>query len=101
MWTEAARKQHAPRKERYPSDLTDLEWALIAPLIPQARRGGYPRITPLVEKLDADILHTCRLRACGRDKKRERRQRRRDSRYQYGHVFRSLGLQFAAREIHV
>jgi len=25
---------------RYPSDLTDAEWALIAPLIPSAKRGG-------------------------------------------------------------
>ena len=43
MWTEAARKQHAPRKGRYPSDLTDAEWALIEPLIPRAQRGGYCR----------------------------------------------------------
>ena len=28
---------------RYPSDLTDAEWALIEPMIPPARRGGRPR----------------------------------------------------------
>ena len=28
---------------RYPSDLTDDEWALIEPLIPPARRGGNKR----------------------------------------------------------
>ena len=27
-------------KLRYPSDLSDAEWALIAPLIPPAKRGG-------------------------------------------------------------
>ena len=30
-------------KLRYPSDLTDDEWALIEPLIPPARRGGNKR----------------------------------------------------------
>ena len=53
MWTEAARKQHAPRKERYPSDLTDAEWALIAPLIPPGRRGGRPRETDMREVMNA------------------------------------------------
>ena len=28
---------------RYPSDVTDDEWALIAPLIPPAKRGGRRR----------------------------------------------------------
>ena len=28
---------------RYPSDLTDAEWALIEPMIPPSRRGGRPR----------------------------------------------------------
>jgi transposase len=53
MWTEAARKQHAPRKERYPSDLTDAEWALIEPMIPQAQRGGRPRKTDMREVMNA------------------------------------------------
>lgn len=34
MWTEASRIQHAPREERYPSDLTDAEWAIIEPMDP-------------------------------------------------------------------
>ncbi len=53
MWTEAARKQHAPRKERYPSDLTDAEWALTEPMIPQAQRGGRPRKTDMREVMNA------------------------------------------------
>ena len=40
MWTKEARIQHVPRKERYPSDMTDMEWAIIAPLIPPQRPGG-------------------------------------------------------------
>jgi hypothetical protein len=31
---------------RYPSDVTDEEWALIAPLIPPAKRGGSRRAHP-------------------------------------------------------
>ncbi len=34
MWTEEHRARHDPRGRRYPSDLTDEEWALIAPFIP-------------------------------------------------------------------
>ena len=53
MWTEEARKQHAPRKERYPSDMTDAEWALIEPLIPPAERGGRLRKTDMREVMNA------------------------------------------------
>ena len=53
MWTEAARKQHAPRKGRYSSDLTDREWTLIEPLIPPAQRGGRPRETDMREVMNA------------------------------------------------
>ena len=34
-------------KLRYPSDLTDAEWALVEPLIPPARRGGGKRIVDI------------------------------------------------------
>ncbi len=40
MWTKGARIQHAPREERYPSDVTDAEWEIIAPMIPSQRQGG-------------------------------------------------------------
>ncbi len=38
---------------RYPSDLTDAEWALIAPLIRPAKRGGRPRTVDVREVLNA------------------------------------------------
>src|SRR5918996_1760956 len=44
-WTDITREQHKRAGERYPSDLTDAEWAVIAPLLPPARRGGRPRTT--------------------------------------------------------
>src|SRR3974377_1732877 len=53
MWTGEARVRHMPRKERYPSDLTDAEWELIKPMIPQAQRGGRPRSTDMREVMNA------------------------------------------------
>src|SRR5262245_9592823 len=41
-----------PRK-RYPSDLTDAQWALLEPLIPAARPGGRPRKTNMREVVNA------------------------------------------------
>ena len=38
---------------RYPSDLTDAEWALVEPLIPPAKHGGCKRSVNLREVLNA------------------------------------------------
>ena len=38
---------------RYPSDLTDAEWTLIAPLIPPGKPGGRPRDVDVREVLNA------------------------------------------------
>jgi transposase len=43
MWTTENRKRYDRSQLRYPSDLTDGEWSLIAPLIPPAKRGGRKR----------------------------------------------------------
>ena len=43
MWTNENRSRYDRGKLRYLSDLTDEEWALIAPLIPPAKRGGNKR----------------------------------------------------------
>ncbi len=43
MWTTENRGRYDRRKLRYPSDLTDEEWALVSPLIPPAKRGGNKR----------------------------------------------------------
>ena len=53
QWTKEARIQHVPRKERYPSDITDTEWAIIAPLIPPQRPGGRHRETDMREAMNA------------------------------------------------
>ena len=43
------------RYRRYPSDLTDAQWALVAPYIPSAKSGGRPRTTDVRAVLDAII----------------------------------------------
>jgi transposase len=43
MWTNSNRARYDRSKLRYPSDLTDEEWGLIAALIPAAKRGGNKR----------------------------------------------------------
>lgn len=52
-WNDTARDQHNRDHQRYPSDLTDREWALIAPMLPAAKPGGRPRTTCLRDVVDA------------------------------------------------
>jgi transposase len=49
MWTTENRGRYDRSRLRYPSDLTDPEWALVAPLIPPAKRGGNKRSVNLRE----------------------------------------------------
>ena len=49
MWTSENRARYDRSKLRYPSDLTDEEWALIGPLIPPAKRGGNKRTVDVRE----------------------------------------------------
>src|SRR5256714_14396976 len=54
MWKPEHRQAAKRHGQRYPSDLTDAEWALIAPMIaPPARRGGRPRDVNVREVLNA------------------------------------------------
>jgi putative transposase len=52
-WNDTARVEHRRATARYPSDLTDREWALIGPLLPAAKRGGRSRTTDLRSVVDA------------------------------------------------
>jgi transposase len=56
-WDDAARRDYARRAPRYASDLTDREWAPIAPLPPPPRLIGRPRSTDLREVVNA-IFYT-------------------------------------------
>ena len=43
MWTPSGRMAEISKKtRRYPTDLTDEEWALVAPMLPGAARTGRP-----------------------------------------------------------
>jgi len=46
------RRRRAARL-RYPSDMSDAEWALVEPMIPPGRRAGRPRGVNLREVLNA------------------------------------------------
>ena len=52
MWTVEQRQTHDRAGLRYPSDLTDAEWALVEPFIPPARRGGRRRTVDVREVLN-------------------------------------------------
>jgi putative transposase len=52
-WTETTRPHYERRCQRYASDLTDAEWALIEPLMPAPNRIGRPRKTDLREVVNA------------------------------------------------
>ena len=53
MWKPEHRAAAERRGLRYPSDLRDAEWALVAPLIRPAKRGGRPRTVNVREVLNA------------------------------------------------
>ena len=70
MWTTENRGRYDRSKLRYPSDLTDAEWALIAPVIPLAKRGGGKRTVDLREVVNGlmYVLSTgCQWRAIPKD----------------------------------
>jgi transposase len=60
MWTNENRARYDRSKLRYPSDVADAEWAIIAPLIPPAKRGGNKRTVVEREIVNGlmDILST-------------------------------------------
>jgi transposase len=70
MWTTSNRRQYERARLRYPSDLTDAEWALVEPLIPPAKPGGRRRTVEVREVLNAIfyVLSTgCQWRALPTD----------------------------------
>ena len=70
MWTPQNRKRYDRSQLRYPSDLTDAEWAHVAPLIPPAKRGGNKRTVDVREVMNGVmyVLSTgCQWRALPKD----------------------------------
>jgi transposase len=52
MWTAENRRRYDRSRLRYPSDLTDEEWAHVAAMIPRAKRGGNRRHVDVREVLN-------------------------------------------------
>lgn len=70
MWTPESRKLYERKGLRYPSDVTDAEWALLEPLIPPAKPGGRKRTVVLREVMNGIfyVLSTgCQWRAIPKD----------------------------------
>ena len=70
MWPTEQRQAHERAGLRYPSGLTDAEWALVAPFIPPAKRGGRKRTVGVREVLNGVfyVLATgCQWRALPKD----------------------------------
>ncbi len=70
MWTTENRARYNRDQLRYPSDVTDAEWAVIAPRIPPARRGGCKR-TVKIREVFKGVLYLlstgCQWRALPKD----------------------------------
>jgi len=70
MWTQENRHRYDRSRLRYPSDLTDEEWAHVGPLLPPAKRGGNKRTVDLRAVVDGlmYVLSTgCQWRAIPKD----------------------------------
>jgi transposase len=70
MWTKDNRARYDRSALRYPSDLTDAEWAHVAPLIPPAKRGGNKRtvdVRAVVNGLMYILSTGCQWRAIPKD----------------------------------
>jgi transposase len=70
IWTNENRARYDRSKLRYPSDLTDEEWALVAPLIPPPKPGGNKRTRDMREVVNGlmYVLSTgCQWRAIPKD----------------------------------
>ncbi len=75
MWTPDHRRAADRRGLRYPSDLTDDEWAIVAPMIAPARHGGRKRSVNVREVLNGIfyVLWTgCQWKACPRRSPKDR-----------------------------
>jgi transposase len=69
-WTETTRLQYRREALRYASDLTDAEWALVAPFLPTTSKRGRPRKTSLRAVVEAILYMAstgCQWRAIPKD----------------------------------
>ena len=56
MWTDEQRETYKRPGGGFPSDITDAEWAVLGPLIPDATPGGRPRKTDMRSAMNAILF---------------------------------------------
>ena len=56
MWTDKQREKYKRPGGGFPSDVTDAEWAVLDPLIPDATPGGRPRKTNMRSAMNAILF---------------------------------------------
>ncbi len=59
MWTDDHRETYRRGGTGFPSNLTDAEWGVLKPLIPDATPGGRPRKTEMRSAMNA-VLYLLR-----------------------------------------
>ena len=52
-WDKTSRAKYDHKTGRYPSDMTNAQWAVIEPLVPLPKHGGRPRTTDMREVINA------------------------------------------------
>ena len=52
-WNDTTRPKYDRNTDRYPSDITDAQWAIIEPLVPLAGHRGRPRTAYMREVINA------------------------------------------------
>jgi transposase len=70
MWTNENRARYDRGKLRYPGDVSDEEWALVAPLIPPPKPGGNKRTRDMREVVNGlmyGLSTGCQWRAIPKD----------------------------------
>jgi transposase len=66
-WTAIARAEHNRDVLRFLECLTDREWALIAPMMPRAKKGGRPRTTDMRDVVERTFAWLGRCRRLAKD----------------------------------
>jgi transposase len=66
MWTIENRARYNRSALRYPSDLTEAEWAHVAPVISPARRGGNKRTVNVRDVVNGLPIRSAPLRPASR-----------------------------------
>jgi len=56
MWTSDTRSEHDRDDLRYPSNLTDAEWAILEPMLPPPAKTGRKRGWPMREIINRSAL---------------------------------------------